>query len=363
VTEEQALRLTKVETASRHLLSIVNSILDLSKIEAGRVQLEEADFHLSAVLNTVQSIVTESAVEKGLSFAIDTGPVPDWLRGDPTRLQQALLNYAGNAVKFTAQGCITLRTRVVEEGPDELLVRFSVEDTGVGLKLEVMARLFQVFEQADTSTTRQFGGTGLGLAITRRLAQLMGGDAGVESSERQGNIFWFTALLRRGEGTAPALLPHEGLGAEAQLRQRHAGALILLAEDNEVNREIAAAMLSFVGLVVNLAVDGREALEKAMAGTHDLVLMDMQMPEMDGLDATRAIRQLPGWSTTPILALTANAFDSDRQACEAAGMNDFIAKPMAAQDLYQALLKSLDAQAKARDTSNSCSFDPQLTND
>ena len=348
VTAEQALRLSKVETASQHLLSTINSILDLSKIEAGGVKLEEIDFHLSVVLNTVRSIISESAQDKGLTFLVDVGPVPMWLRGDPTRLQQALLNYAGNAVKFTAQGSITLRTRVVEEHEDQLMIRFSVEDTGTKLRPDVMDRLFQDFEQADPSTTRQYGGTGLGLSITRRLAQLMGGEAGVESSEETGNLFWFKALLRRGDGTAETLRLSESNGAETLLRQRHPGALILLAEDNDVNREIAAAMLTAVGLKVNAATDGREALDKAMAGTHDLVLMDMRMPEMDGLEATRAIRQLPGWNTVPILALTANAFDGDRQACKEAGMNDFIGKPIAAQDLYLALLTWLDLQAEGR---------------
>jgi len=347
VSTEQAQYLSKVETASQHLLSIINDILDLSKIEAGRVQLEDTDFHLSTVLDSVHSIVTASAADKGLALVVDAAEVPAWLRGDPTRLRQALLNYAGNAVKFTAQGSITLRARVVQERADALLIRFSVEDTGVSLKPEAMARLFQVFQQADTSTTRQFGGTGLGLSITRRLAQLMGGDAGVESAEPQGNVFWFTALLRRGARTTPTLPVQEPNDAELQLRQRHAGALILLAEDNEVNREIAAAMLSAVGLAVTAAVDGQDALDKAMAGPHNLVLMDMQMPELDGLQATRAIRRLPGWSAVPILALTANAFDSDREACRKAGMNDFIAKPMAAVDLYRALLKWLDAQAGA----------------
>ncbi len=345
LTAEQELRLDKVENASQHLLSIINDILDLSKIEAGRVQLEDADFHLPSVLDSVQAIVAESAREKGLVLNVGTAGVPVWLRGDATRLRQALLNYAGNAVKFTNTGSVTMRAGLIEEQGDRLVVRFSVEDTGPSVNEEVMTRLFQVFEQADSSTTRQFGGTGLGLSITRRLAQLMGGEAGVERANPQGSVFWFTAALRRGAETRSTVSMRKPTDAETLLRQRHAGRTVLVAEDNEVNREIASAMLMAVGLRVDTAVDGQQALLKATAGVYDLVLMDMQMPGMDGLEATREIRQLSDWADVPILALTANVFDGDRQACEAAGMDDFLAKPMVAESLYQGLLIWLDRRA------------------
>jgi PAS domain S-box-containing protein len=345
VTPEQAQRLDKIDAASQHLLSIINDVLDLSKIEAERVQLESAPFHLSAILDGVRSIIAESAHDKGLQIEVDDDAVPQWLRGDPTRLRQALLNYASNAVKFTERGHISLRARLLEDNEDELLVRFSVEDSGIGIAADQIPRLFQPFEQADVSTTRKHGGTGLGLAITLRLARLMGGDAGVESTVGVGSTFWFTARLQRGVAmTTIAPRHHPTASAEAALRRDHAGARILLAEDHEINSQVALALLGGAGLSVDLAVDGQQAVALARARPYDLVLMDMQMPHMDGLDATREMRQLPGWADIPILALTANAFDTDRRACQAAGMNDFIAKPMDASVLYQTLLKWLGRQ-------------------
>jgi PAS domain S-box-containing protein len=342
VTTSQAARLDKIDGASQHLLSLINDILDLSKIEAGSAQLESANFHLSAILDNVHSIIAESAREKGLAVEVDGGSVPPWLRGDPTRLRQALLNYAGNAVKFTARGRIALRATLLHEDGDELLVRFAVEDTGIGISEEQRGRLFIAFEQADASTTRRFGGTGLGLAITQRLAQLMGGDSGFDSQPGVGSTFWFTARLQRGRGPMPVASNEMSETVEEALRQRHRGARILLAEDNEVNREVALAMLHAVDLNVDVAADGLEAVARARKLVYDLVLMDMQMPQVGGVEATRSIRRLPGWQQRPILALTANAFDEDRQACAAAGMNDFITKPMDVSTLYATLLRWLD---------------------
>jgi signal transduction histidine kinase/ActR/RegA family two-component response regulator len=342
VTPEQAARLDKIDSASKHLLSLVNDVLDLSKIEAGRVQLEATNFHLSAVLDAAASIIGESARAKGLKLETDANSVPSWLRGDPTRLRQALLNLASNAVKFTESGSIALRAKLLDDRGDEMLVRFSVEDTGIGVAPENVPRLFQAFEQADSSITRKFGGTGLGLAITKRLTELMGGTCGFESTPGVGSTFWFTAHLQRGHGILPVADPRPVATAEEQLRRRHRGARILVAEDNEVNQEVLLAMLYGVGLNADIASNGLDAVALAKAREFQMALMDMQMPVMGGLEATRAIRTLPDWASRPILALTANAFDEDREACKAAGMDDFIVKPVEASSLYETILKWLD---------------------
>ncbi|HRD96884.1 MAG TPA: PAS domain S-box protein [Rubrivivax sp.] len=342
-------RLDKMVGAGRHLLSIISDILDLSKVEAGRLQLEAANFHLSAVLDNVCSMVSDAAAAKGLELQVDPDGVPLWLRGDATRLRQALLNFAGNAVKFTDSGRVTLRALLVEDRGQDIVVRFEVQDTGPGLSPQQRERLFQPFEQVDGSAARRHGGTGLGLALNKRLIELMRGSIGVDSDPGHGCTFWFVVPLQRGHGPMPeAGLPVPAAGADERLRQLHRGARVLLAEDNEINVEVVQELLHAVGLDVVVAGNGRAAVEAAQQDGFDLILMDMQMPEMDGLEATRRIRQLHDHAATPILALTANAFTDDRQACLGAGMDTMLTKPVDPALLYESLLQWLAQGAQRR---------------
>ncbi|MBI1395766.1 MAG: PAS domain-containing protein [Betaproteobacteria bacterium] len=481
-------KLAKIADAAKHLLSIINDILDISKIEAGKLELEHTDVDVESVMNGICTLVAERAESKGLELVVDTDPAllrP--LRGDPTRLRQVLLNYASNAVKFTNEGSVVIRSRVTSASDTALTVRFEVEDTGIGVPSEARQRLFGAFEQADNSTTRRYGGTGLGLAINRRLAQLMGGDVGVDSTAGQGSTFWFTARLdidgveplpdlsralageralvvaraaavreafasmlgrlgaevetspsadtamtsrdagfdiilvdqREAEPCADACrnclaeqregrrvrafvlsrfsgrgnadfarsLGFDGVltrpvglsvlldrlagqpvtgarfgagaatsGVEESLRLRAAGARVLLAEDNPINQEVAVHLLQGVGLAVDVVENGAQAVDLARTGRHALVLMDMQMPVMDGLAATRAIRAFASGAQLPIIAMTANAFDEDRNECIAAGMDDHLGKPVDPETFYTLLLKWLpgspDAGAVSPDAGN-----------
>jgi two-component system, sensor histidine kinase and response regulator len=484
LTPRQRDYVQKIQRSGQHLLGLLNDILDFSKIEAGRLDVESLDFELRGVLDNVANLLAEKCESKGLELVFDIDPaLPEHLRGDPLRLGQILINYANNAVKFTDSGEIVVRAREVSRDERGVLLRFEVQDTGIGLSEEQQARLFRSFEQADSSTTRKYGGTGLGLAISKKLAGLMGGDVGVHSTVGQGSTFWFTARLALGEAVSRALVPEPDLrgrrllvvddsaqartiladmlrgmsfevdtadsGAQAVrcaedalrcgrpyaiafldwrmpgmdglqtaqalaalpqaprsvivtahgreevfgLAQRAGvefvllkpvspsllfdtairalggsgrpaaigsyapsvvpaelsalrGARVLLVDDNDLNQQVGADLLREAGMVVDVADNGALALEQLARASYDIVLMDMQMPVMDGLEATRRIRTHPAWQTLPVLAMTANAMQSDRDLCLQAGMNAHITKPIDPQELFSQLLHWLPGRVR-----------------
>ncbi|MEF8755116.1 MAG: PAS domain S-box protein [Accumulibacter sp.] len=341
-------QLDKIGAAADHLLGVVNDVLDLSKIEAGQLQLAQSEFAIDEIVAQVFVLIGDGARAKGLALISEVDPLLGRLRGDALRLGQILINFAGNALKFTDRGSITLRVQAVEEAAGAWRVRFEVEDTGPGIEPTEQERLFRDFEQGDSSTTRQFGGSGLGLSINRRLVQLMGGTLGVRSQPGQGSTFWFVIPLEKCGGTPPPAAPGEPLAdpapeqsAEQALAQRHSGARLLLAEDNPINREVTLGLLQEIGLLVDVAHDGAEAVELARRTAYDLILMDVQMPVLDGLDATRSIRAMAGGEHVPILAMTANAFEEDRLRCLDAGMSDHVGKPVDPEVLFATILRWL----------------------
>lgn len=492
LTPRQRDYIKKIQGSGQHLLGIINDILDFSKIEAGKLSIEQTDFETDKVLDNVANLISEKTLAKGLELVFDIDPkVPRHLNGDSLRLGQILINYANNAVKFTEQGEIVVSARVQEETDNDVLIRFAVRDTGIGLTEEQMGKLFQSFQQADTSTSRKYGGTGLGLAISKQLANLMHGDVGVESEFGKGSTFWFTARLGKAKGTARNLLPEPDLrgrhvlvvddnemarnvledmlqsmtfevaqasgseealpaiqqadeaghpyelvfldwrmpgmdgiqtaqairnlslqqaprlimvtaygreevikeaeeaeledvlikpvsastlfdtvirvlGGQTEEKRTSArevsvviedlatikGARILLAEDNDLNQEVAVGLLQDAGFKVDIANNGQETLEMLPKKPYDIILMDMQMPVMDGVTATLEIRKDERYQDLPIVAMTANAMEQDKQKCLEAGMNDHVGKPIEPDDLFRALLKWIKPrQAKPRKNS------------
>lgn len=351
ITDAQHLaRLKQISGAAQHLLSVINDILDISKIEAGKVVLELSEFHVNTVFERVSSLIADKAEDKGL--ALDCRIAPELavcLRGDSLRLGQILVNFASNAVKFTEVGGVTLSATLLQRKPDRLQVRFAVSDTGIGINMADQERLFAAFEQADVSTTRRYGGTGLGLAISRRLVELMGGEIGVCGQPGKGSTFWFSLWLEIIQADCPDCTTNNeppsatSESAEQQLRRKFAGTPVLVVEDSLINQEIVCSFLEEIGFLPECADNGRIAIEMAGRKHYALILMDMLMPEMDGVDATLVLRRMPALDTVPILALTASAFDQDRERCLAAGMDDHLSKPLDPHPFFTTILRWLES--------------------
>jgi len=338
-------QLDKAKLSAERLLGVLNDILDFSKIEAERMVLEDAPLQLVDNIEHIVSTLGPRFNEKGIKLRVEMrgelAHAP--LSGDSLRLDQILFNLVGNALKFTEQGAVTLRVRLVSETAETSHIRFEVSDSGIGIDTEAQSRLFQSFQQADNSMTRKYGGTGLGLVISKRLVQIMGGEIGVESAPGQGSTFWFVVPFKqREQAVAPSAPMNSGLGAEQRLQAEYAGTRVLLVEDEPITQEVSRELLEDLGWEVDVADDGQQALKLAQQNRYALILMDMQMPVLNGVEATKAIRTDSLNIATPILAMTANAFDEDRDACLAAGMNDHIPKPIDPDKLFETMLTWLE---------------------
>jgi signal transduction histidine kinase/CheY-like chemotaxis protein len=354
------------QSSAETLLFIVNDILDFSKIGANRMQLDRVSFELRPAVQDAFDMLRGEAQAKGLEFECSFGPdVPDMVQTDPFRLRQILVNLLSNAIKFTAAGSVTLHVGADAVGADKATLRFEVRDTGIGVSETALLRLFKPFSQADTSMSRRYGGTGLGLAICKHLVELMGGEIGVDSREGRGSLFWFTAVVDLGAAvpaTAPEAAPEippalpsprpTKVSGPPLSTAKRSGARILLVEDNAVNQRLALRMLEKRGHAVHVASNGLEALALVASTQYDLILMDCQMPEMDGFETTRRIRdaETECGRHVPIVAMTANAIFGDRDRCLAVGMDEYLAKPVRAEMLYQTIDSFLEADRSIEST-------------
>ncbi|HEY6897202.1 MAG TPA: PAS domain S-box protein, partial [Rhodocyclaceae bacterium] len=351
LTLKQRDYLEKIFAAGEHLLGLIDSILDISKIEAGRLDLETVDFDLATAIEKLSNVCAPAAGAKGLSliFEIDA-EIPQRMRGDPLRLAQILINFTNNAVKFTEQGKVVVRGRLVELEPgSHCILRFEVEDTGIGMNAKEKAKVFRMFQQADSSMARKYGGTGLGLAICKQLAVLMGGEVGVDSRLGEGSTFWCTLRLALPESGATAarggFASAGQIGAMATVKAALGGKRILVADDHPFNLQVVSELLEDVGVIVCVANNGKEAIDLLRSERFDCVLMDVQMPEMDGIETTRRVRAQPHSAATPVIAITANALDQDREICLAAGMDDFLSKPIQPEMLYATVARWVDRES------------------
>jgi len=347
--------LRKIAQSGKHLLTIINDILDLSKIESGKMEIITDTFRIKDVLNTTLSMTSSPIDDKNVKIISEiSSHIPEYVTGDHIRIKQCLIKYLSNAVKFTKRGTITLRVRKLDQPndkPDHIAIRFEVEDTGIGIPLGAQKRLFSDFEQAENTTDRKFGGTGLGLAITRKLAIMMGGNADFRSSPGKGSLFWFDVKLGVPvEQSDSAEIYTDIAVLERTLSEQFKDARILMAEDNKTNQDVVIGMLDDVGMKAVVVENGRQAVDTLETRVFDLILMDMQMPIMDGLTAARMIRCYPSCKTVPIVALTANSYDEDFQKCIDAGMNDHLGKPVLPEVFYATLLKWLSASRNTETT-------------
>ena len=348
----QADRLNKIMYAGQHLLNVINDILDMSKIDSGKLELRRDDVDISQVVSGIVSQVAVIHPDRDLQITSTIDPrLPQYVYGDRMRLTQCILNYANNAVKFTERGSVHISASLGATDNGAVECRFEVSDTGIGIGADVLPRLFSAFEQANASTTRQFGGTGLGLVITKKLAQQMGGDAGATSVLGQGSTFWFTVRLPPSNG--PKNPDLSAVEYEQRLLSDYGNTRILLAEDNRTNQEVLLGLLEDAGLSADVAENGEDAIAAVKAKSYDLILMDMQMPVMDGLEATRKIREMDTGKSIPILAMTANAFLEDRERCIASGMDGHVSKPVDANYLYATLARWLPEIETAETTDSS----------
>jgi len=379
LTPQQAQFARTIHQSGRALLSLINDVLDYSRIEAHKLDIESLDFDVASGVESVVSLMRGLAENKALGLITRIAPeLPSSLMGDPGRLRQILLNLVSNAIKFTSRGHVEVAVRVLSDDGRQARLRFEVRDTGIGMNDDAKSRVFKAFTQADNSTTRKFGGSGLGLSIAMQLVQLMGGEIGVDSQIDQGSTFWFELSLAHGQGAVepPNALPTEAPNAlppeQAQGIVVPAGTLrVLVAEDNLVNQQVALCMLELEGCSADLAADGDEALAAVQRNDYDLILMDIHMPNMDGLEATRQIR---AWEHStqrvapiPILALTASVLADDRDKCVAAGMNDFLSKPISREALGGAIARHMRQCAaptgpahQPDDARTAAVFDPSL---